>query len=415
MARDRNGRFRKCNDLGRNARPKTALTLCEFYLLARKNDYSEDESSKYAIMRVEREQWHSGTLKIQYRKWLTNTRIVATKERFIHLINSPWNGDITLPELERSERSERRLIPLFGKQILKGRNWASNNVIKAFSNFKMICLEDNRRRLGILFKLLCDPKIRKEWLRVKRGRDLFVFGKFNIKEVVDALIGDAEGGGYPVFFSPSSIQAEGYGFPHYHFLEIIEDVTYKAYVGRHIKWWRRYPQRIDELINSSKAILRNNNLWENNNSHMDLWDVIDPNLSPPVLLRRLNRDCSAINESISKPLPPVATEYPWIKEEFEPKKTKEGTLTPLSTFAQLKGTGDALNNCVGYGTDSFARNLQRKERMLVSLVKDDKVRALAEYLPNGDIVQCYGKDNFKVSAQVLKEFKEYNPEWEKEE
>lgn len=381
-------RVRVINDFGKSCRFTTAMNLLKLFGKAREHGYDHVLSVKYAMLQQERMSWHGGkAIDLYETRWHTNNRIVTTPERFISLINSPYETDITMTDLVNLNPSSKTFTNesaqlMANKIILTGKNKKTKLLLKAIRNYKTVTnLKKLHARIILGLAGMDHEPIYRLWLKVKRGRDLFILGKFDILNVVKSLpLREAT-------LAPWLIQARAYNISPWHMRLLVEpeNVRKLAYVKRYINWWRtgNNMARLDELL---------------------FMDNVDLSLTPQIALRR------AVEERIEnerKKRKRLQEEYPWVKNKFPPIETPIGTLVPISTRRELLEVGDKMHNCAA----GYASVIQDEEYLLVALVQDGKYIALCQYDKRGTLLQCYGPCNNKVSEEVEKVFKNFNPKW----
>lgn len=399
------------NDMGRKrCLVSTALTLVfNFYKAKELRNYSDDLCAKYAILSGERS-WHGpGRLFISLdgKRWKENKRIDTSVDRFLKLINSPFGTEVGIKEIESLEMPEACFALISGnpyiqrdmknKEIfsqlfykgLKIKDRRKRELEKAYQNHHIIVGEDHELKPGIFFHFLSDPSKRREWLPFKRGRDLFIFGKFNIGGIADAFD--------PKFLpiSPFNIMAMGYGGSAHHINLIFREDIIREYIKRYKSFFLRDQNmaRIDELY------------YAQVNMGAFLYEEIRKNIRPNTLLRRIEERRERRMKTF--PNPDFGKEWDWVREAFPPKETELGRLIPIDNYDQLSEVATEMNNCARM----YGRNIDNKDSLLVFLEKEGEKKALCQYLPDGGIAQCFGPSNEQLNNKVRELFKENSIEW----
>ena len=162
------------NDLGEKCLPKTALMLVVYYSFARRKNLSVNLSAKYSIMQKERDMWHSGgnQMKVDKEQWKTNDRIDGSLKRFLSLINSPFNSDITTKDLDKIADqlkdldTKRNLRVTEGYNIFKKLFVKKNNLdnkIKDQINISIRNYDEEVDEEVLFWEFKSSPKLCKSW------------------------------------------------------------------------------------------------------------------------------------------------------------------------------------------------------------------------------------------------------------
>lgn len=385
------------NDVGRFRLTLTNLKqVLGSYKEARQNGETQEMSTRYAIHVAERS-WHSDggiSLKRAGAAWRTNTRIDAGKGRLLRLIESTLHSHVTLQELDHGEPQE-----LILDHLAKSRPRYYTDSLLAAKRYKSLWgnqtdLSEQDLAQSFVFR----GSLRNKWLKIRRGRDLFLLWKFKIPEVLDGL---QEG----YIYDPVEISCAAYGCSEYCLPRRPAEI---AYVKRWQVWWKENTARLDELQSLSRI------QWDaRQRCHVEL-EPFRQDLHPEILLKQAHelaerqlREHEAWIAAQPKYIPPVRdSEYPWVREIMQPVETKEGTLIPVTTLAELEACGNELHNCAA----SYYSQIQHKEMLLVYLQNGIK-KALGSYDRTGKRIQLVADMNKKPSKAVLEAFSSVNVSW----
>jgi hypothetical protein len=415
------GRRRWVNDfpLKRLTLPCLAKVIRDYWE-ARSVGYKVDDAIAYS-MACKESTWHSGWTpslkkKATDNKWWHTSRVAKqyTRERFVKVVaNSLGRDEITMRKLalDKSVVFKDHMIrevmedgvPTVQRLVVKLFNWDSRRgkkARKAMRQYWHIAGQEPRNE----WQWLTNKEL-KEWSMVKRGRDLFVkgWGSFDIQGVVAANVRWYPDSPQP----PHFVSARGYGIrqPHY-FKEVMESPFLTEYCTRWLDWFRTPMDHV----------------------HGDMlgWSVLDefvqigprhddddrPRLEidkhPETALREYRAYMNDLYGRYNDKTP-IEDEWPWVREKGSIQNTSEGVLYPIDTHQKLKEISSELDNCAA----TYAGQIQRKERMLVVLIRDGKAVALGEFNSLGEMYQLSGLHNRGVPAEVRKVYESYKPVWKK--
>jgi len=372
-------------------------------------------SAKFAILSREAQEWHGRTLSFSAGNWRTNTRIKTSQERFFSLINSSINGSLDssdidcliskeIPPFSDTDYSYADKVSLLSKFLIGFINLKEGkrkrDIYSAVRNY--INIVGSTEENSVLAKSLLNPRFCKAWVKFKRGKDLFYFGKFNIPETILAC--DGEDGG---LHSPSVIISQAYGIPHYYTEEIFFPRTHSRrgmeHLGRYMKRYKAWFlegdnfNRIDELTAGQRLDI-----------FLRIIERRNGKISPVNLFAEVNAETQRREEARrTKMNRPPMLKYEWVDKVFQEVHTKQGTLLPIRTRKELKMVAEKLDNCAF----NYADRLEDGESLFVYLKKNGQVKALAEYRPDESMTQCLGVKNTKVNGVIAKVFKDNKPDF----
>lgn len=390
------------NDVGRLRLSLSNLRrVMENYKSARDYGYNQALSVRFAI-HVAESAWHSRGLTLENRKngrpyaWQVGTRIDASKERFLKLVGNTLHSKITLRELDLSEPQEL----IFKHLESAGPRYYTDSILAA-KRYKLIFGSQTELEEGRLIEefTFC-AGLRKQWLKTKRGKDLFFLWRFNIPQVIEQVRESALYSARTVW-GVKTIWHQAYGR---YLPNTPEAITY---VRRWVDWWKENTARFDELRQvTAPAFEFVNGRWQNIPK-----EPIRQDLHPEILLRHEHERAEQRRreeEAWRAAYPYVRdTEYPWVQEVMHPIETCLGTLTPVSTLAELEACGAELHNCAA----SYWHEIQNKKTLLVYLQNGKKL-ALASYNSDGERLQLVGPCNKRPSKDVLEAFSSVSVSWE---
>jgi hypothetical protein len=385
------------NDVGRyRLSVENAIKGLRLYRYARSKKYSQTMSARYAIVCMERN-WHSGgTIDLIPRsklhgkpRWMTTTRIDTSKKRFIRLLRATFRYNVTWKDLDSGTDPWKWIKKGYKDSPTRTYQLALRAVqnVRTIYGSKIQFLSRNSQRLSqakidetLLWRFFFYADIRKEWLKCRRGRDLFVLWPFNIPEAISEADGTRATMWYVV--SPNEISARAYGIQE----GMLRHILHYRQLTEYIKRWRDW-FRAEDRLNITDEIY----IFLHCSEH---WSVdggcgvypeyqIDQSMHPECLLRI----CRQFNEAYhrregawqrrapARPQPKPEDTYIH-HERFKEYKYKDYTLRPIMTYGRLKMVGESLHNCAA----TYHYPIVDKESVLVEMADaDDKPIALGQW------------------------------------
>lgn len=429
--------IRWVNDFPRNRLLLSTLPgVLADYNAARHKGYSMNDAAAYAMARKE-SCWHSGNNvafkdKARDNRWWHTARINKeyTLNRFRRVLGNSLSlgKSLSMDVLESVVElplAEGDMPHIVHERCEPYQQWVGNHFnMDSPRGKEAIRLHDAYARVACHplaispYTLLTSRQVLRPWKSIKKGRELFIkgWGPFNICELGLDIRAQER---VP---SPHDFTAWGYGITTHALEELLGDEWLMQYITRWITWWRapvpndellRLP-RMDEVIRAKQA-----DTWYEQYG-MPMYGptglIRDMSTHPQCVLNvmtelheRLHQRQHQQNlEWEAKHNVPIDESWPWVTEAMDEVHTNEGTLVPISTQADLQRIGSELNNCAG----GYAREVQTKHCMLVKLVKDDRCVALGEFSHTGELRQCSGHSNRKVSKEIRKVFENCKPRWQ---
>lgn len=444
---------RRLNDLGNRCTPHVAVRLLTEYQYGRAAGLSSKRAMAYAIIAVERKQWHSSggqasvagpAMRAAIRG---EHRIVATPERFKQLLvsacgamprlppkpatfyaeptNAEWAADYGWYSGKlgryigglRGKARKRAIMELATKRQRRAK-WLSQlnrtaeraivaaihkgkpELVSDFQRAKRNCLNvcgKGVRNTVRKWRLLGWGSHRgsdwRAWTTTDCARKLFVcgWGKFDVAAVVRYSLM------YKASFVPCTITSEGYGFANVETYLLARSKPWQAWFTRHWQWWRAENRlaRIDELCHNGYATA-------------EAYLRVHPDCTPQGLLTHIaglrERDDRRWLERESGQ--PLELPYRWLTN-VPAKQIGEYTLAPVRSGDELVTVSNTLENCAA----NYHREIAERDCMLVACIdQTGQPIGLGELLPNGRWGQISGKGNKALPAAIKALFHDYTPQ-----
>lgn len=359
--------------------------LVGFYKEARALRLSRKLSVRFAMKCYEAEQWHSRTLDPLSLRWRGEGRIDTSIERFLRILSRVTGVTVSLKMLDWCDNADVFLLAVADS---KARCIVRSQVARR--NYETVV--GVPRSDGPLLWLMKVAKARNEWYPIRRGRDLFILWPFDLARA----LGQYEG--LDAMILPSNLRCFGY-----HSRYLPETKEQIAYVRRWSAWWKQNMARMDELVLKVPVPLPNLP-W-----NMETPSGFDQSMHPERLLRQLGELRQQRIDRMNRPMgDPPKMVYPWVSELLEPVETPKGKLIPVTTRQQLIDCGHELHNCAGgYGYQLESKNC------LLAYLEDQQGRkiALAQYEPDGDLIQCVTQCNQRAPEEIRTVFEGVRVSW----
>jgi hypothetical protein len=344
-----------------------------------KHGHDHETSARYVIHSCERA-WHSGRSGLDLNKgaWMTSNRIDSSLKRLEGLISATLKQSIKVSDLQHWKE---RLL-----------DWAKTSNTKQAKTFRKVCInystivglknENEFHALVSDYSLsnnLCNFE---DWQYFSRGRDLFVFGKFDLAKTLDSL-------GRSCCLLPHDIMHEAYGSAWFYDIWRqghsqaapthwgLDQQRYfqlaLAYVKRYIGYWRQHPgvARLDEVATA----------WTSYGE--EAINLIQRNLRPEAFLNRVTEMREAYmagqvwdprNNCVNEPIDPMEP-YPTTLPAAEIDGYK---IASIKNYDELLYVAAQLGNCA----TNYHGFIKNGDCHLVRFDKDGEVIALGELRPN---------------------------------
>jgi len=312
--------------------------ILECYLEARKSDLPVVQSKRWAVYAGESIRFGGScqpNLMSKRRKksvWFNGTSKHAKTETFDRLMKNTFG-------ITRFSGKPKTVDNWMLSALKRHDKKTWTNLKRAAANYKNI-VGNSPSPVGFRFL-----KLYRQWLKIRRGRNLFVkgFGKFDIRDAVIRL--NVQYGENSYTYTPMEITASGYGFNRWTFQLITANPVLRKYYLQHRPFWSANRNRLDELTYFSGIQCVTEN----------------PNIAPETLLRvleqRRNADYPGYGTIDSSPEPFVhLTEAPSIDTPF-------GVLRPVKSPQEVMQVGQAMKNCA----TNYTSSIKRKSALLLAL------------------------------------------------
>lgn len=413
---------------------------------AREGGHGRKLCSRFAIFDYERRTWHAGYSLDPNTEgaWMTSERIDAQPERLERLLSATFRRKISLDEIEKAD-SAHELLWLWMQEKRKNKLLSKKEklVFKAFDNYCRVVggIEDQANR-GEILSLFFGRPTTKVWLQYERGRDLFIFDRFDISRVLREAIDNLNTGrGYSTMATSWSPELNYEGLYSY-----VISPGYLIVQGSNLSYNTRW--LFEPRNEKGHAILthlrRNRNVWRNEEFRNRLDELAHGAYMVENLLllqeppQRVLAEIAENRERIAQhqPQPRYELQINLSQEELARlEKTAEeqrmvaqaGPELTFNTFdyksatygelelrvvnnkGHLEAVAKALNNCAAH----YAYQLWKGEQLFVSAWHMEEPVALGSVVLNeGKIAdkrwnQLSGRNNRKTTEAVKKAYKDY--------
>lgn len=322
-----------------------ARTILECYLDARKADLPVIQSKRWAVYGAEAIRFGQAIperLKSKRREksvWFTGKSKHAKTEVFDRIMKNTLGTTRFLGKPKAVDSWMLSALKRHDKKL-----WT--DLRQAAANYKNIV---GRPISPINSSFL---KIYRKWLKVRKGRNLFVrgFGKFNISVAMNRL--NAEYGNYQYALSPVDITAAGYELHRWSFQLLTTNRVLRKHYLRHRTFWSQNQNRLDEL----GAVLATTLIEEN------------PDIAPETLLRRLEAERNRQREQYALPWNVATSSEPFPHLAAAPSiETPFGVLRPVKSSQEMMEVGRAMKNCAVGHVPAVSKNVS----LLLALFDSD--------------------------------------------
>lgn len=367
-----------------------ARTILECYLEARKEGLPVIQSKRWGIYAAEA---------YRFGGYINNDRLKSRRREKTVWYNGTSKHAKT-KDFDRIIKNTLGTTQFFGKPVTID-NWMSSalkrhhkelwaDLQQAAKNYKNI--------VGISPSLL-HPRflsIYRKWLKVRKGRKLFVegFGKFDIAAAVKRLI-DEYGVTSNYVFLPMEVTAAGYGIHRWRFQSLLKNPILRGYYLKYRSFWSQNGNRLDELWSMSA----------------EQWIKDDPDIQPETLLRRLTAERERQQADIQQRYYGIGNSTePFAHLTAAPEiQTPHGVLRPVKSPQELREVALAMKNCA----TQYVPSIRKKSTILLALFDESgQPIALGEVHYDTEAKrwvwgQRLGPENEKLAENIREVFQEY--------
>jgi len=356
------------------------------YKAARDYGYTQELSVRFALQRCE-DVWHSGnraTLGMlengRKPRWMYSNRIDYSKERFVRLLSNTVHAKVSLTSIDRTDVVEiPKLLVHYLDSGKQPRFYKES--LKSYVNYHTILGEYGPNKEIVVWHHCSTPKTRKEWLKYKRGRDLFLLWAFDINAALESMCSEYQIDPVWAAVTPDNIISAGYICSSYYLTRLPEIAPY-------VMRWKDWFQQDDNMARLDE---------------IPRQGIPDPSIHPERLL--IPHPTHYTSQSHREP---SASHSYKIANKYGTFEKKGVLLKPIATYGELRDVGDKLHNCAA----SYHNVIDEGHCLLVVALRKDKPFALGELLHSNtkryrEWIQILGPSNKRITADVRKLFDSY--------